>query len=122
MRNLLVKLFNGSGYEALLVILTPTHIKFLKHPMHIIPQFPRQQGQDLHYLRAWFVAWMRCVVDLTNFDKPLNDISVIDMFYQCTDNPDLLFSLTQNDRESTDPNIKATFNSNTIVTTTLRYL
>ena len=44
------------------------------------------------------------------------------MFYQCTDNPDLLFQLTRNNRESNDPTIKAKFNSNTIVTTILHYL
>lgn len=65
---------------------------------------------------------MQCLVYLTNFSKPLNDPSVIDMFYQCTDNPGLLFQLTRNDRESKDPNIQAKFNSNTIVTTTLQYL
>ena len=65
---------------------------------------------------------MRCVVYLTSFDKPLNDPNVIDMFYQCTNTPDLLFAFTINDQNSTDANIKARFNSNAIVTTTKQYL
>ena len=115
----LIKAFNGKGYETLLAIVTPKHIKFSKHPMRILPQLPKQQGRDLYNLQALFVAWMRCMVYLTNFDKPLNDPCVIDMFYQCTDNPDLLFQLTRNDRESKDSTIQARFNSNTIVTTLL---
>ena len=63
---------------------------------------------------------MCCV--LTSFDKPLNDPNVIDMFYQCTDKPDLLFALTINDWNSTDPTIKARFNSNAIVTITKQNL
>ena len=118
----LIKAFNRKGYKSLLAIVTPKHIKFSKHPMRILPQLLKQQGRDLYNLQALFVAWMRCMVYLTNFDKPLNDPCVIDMFYQCTDNPDLLFQLTRNDRESKDPTIQARFNSNTIVTTLLQYL
>lgn len=121
MRNL-VNSFGGKGYKTLLAILTPKHIEFSKHPMRILPRFLRQQGRDLYNLQALFVAWMQCLVYLTNFYKPLNDPSVIDMFYQCTDNPDLLFQLTRNHRESKDPTIQAKFNSNTIVTTIFHYL